>query len=581
MVLSPEQKARRWLRFSALLTALALILFAVDYSGQRLQDTRSATLYRFDHDSWTAIAPAPARSSELGTVFQGQLWLATEAGVFRFDGSSWVECPQALKTRRPAALAASAAGVWALDIYGNLSHFDGTTWRTEGLAGKLPGVTWGTRAAQAASLAAGDDGTLWILWDGLWHYSEGRWAEVRPEGHEVIGARLLGGSAGAAWLAQDGEISEVSPAGGIAKRLHLDLPGIAGRDVYRAFASAGNVWFATAGGFAVSDGTAWRNAAGPPQAGGIVDATAAADGTLFVVAGKPPASVQARIRAALPLLFLSGGIVLLLIYLIYSSDRMRDGQGAAAGPTVSTAFDPRNAIAARRTRAALSQADYRGAMRKLQRLSMGLPSRQILLLQALVLSMSGQPEDAERRCRRALGNGKRSDARFALDRLSGILIDMGKFEEARECLERAISLDAGFDLACLDRAQLMLMEGDDPQQALELAERALEAKPSPAVYCTGRQTAAEIHAVRAWAFAALGRRRDAEVSTQRALDRADQNCPPVVAGIYWRLGRAMAALGDRNAAMIHLRNTALLDPQGKYGDLARAEIEQLSASVTA
>jgi tetratricopeptide (TPR) repeat protein len=582
MAPSLERRSWRWLRFSALLAvAIALLSLSVTYSRRLMRQLRATSLYSFDHGVWKLVAPVPARPIDLGAFSDGSLWAATEDGVLRFDGHAWARCPEALPAGRPAALAANAAGVWVLGFDGILTHFDGHRWTAEPLTGKLPGVTWGAVASEPAALAAGSGGTLWILRDGLWHYADNRWTEVRPGGHEVIGARLLGVSEGAAWLALDGEIQAVAPSGAIESRLSTNSALIAGSAVYRAIGPPGNLLLVTSSGLAVHDGTAWRSLAGPAGSGGVLDAARGLDGGIFAIGAQPVAGVQARLTMALPLLLLYGSDAALLAYLVYSF--LRRNRGTEDRPSsAGSRRDPRNGRATRRTREALNEGDYREAMTRLQSLSFGLPSRHMMLLQTVVLALGGLPEEAEAICRRALGTGTAKADRFALDCLAGVLMDLGRFDEARKCLAEAIALDSEFDLACIDWAELLLLEGGDPERALEFVDRAAAAPPSAAIHCVGRQTDAEIFAVRGWALAAMGKRKDAEVSVQRALNCVDQKCRPVVAGVYWRIGRALETAGERNAAMTHLRNAAMLDPQGKYGNLACKEVAAQSApSVTA
>src|SRR5579872_7496283 len=101
MSVSPERRSRRWPRFSASLGAtIILLLLSADYSRRLIQETRSATLYHFGHNSWKAIAPVPGRPVDLGGIFAGDLWLATDAGVFRFDGRQWLSCRNPFNTRQ-------------------------------------------------------------------------------------------------------------------------------------------------------------------------------------------------------------------------------------------------------------------------------------------------------------------------------------------------------------------------------------------------------------------------------------------------------------------------------------------------
>jgi len=579
MASSVKRGSPSWLRIGAwLAAALVLLLLCVDSSNRLIQQTQSANLYCFSRNLWMTVAPLPRRPLDLGAVFQGQLWVATHDEVDRFDGKSWVPAPQALKTSRPAALAASSAGIWVLDFNGNLSHFDGSAWTFEALAGKLPGVTWGIRGALRPTLAADDDGSVWILWDGLWHRSAGVWTEVRPEGRVVIGARLVGESAGYAWLGSDGKVEAVTPTGVVAARFSADVLGSSVRDVYKVVSVKGAFWLATPAGLAVFDGASWRNLGAPPQSGGVLDAAPAPDGGLYVLGAPPAVGLSARLSLAWPVILLAGAALSLLAYVFRSILRLRrHRRDQGVGPVLGIGFDPRNRFAARWTLQALRECDYRGATRTIRGLSLGLPSRTMLLLEGTALSLGGFPEEAEKRCRRALRRTSGEQSRFALDRLGAILTELGRYDEARECLEEAVQLDDSFDLACADLAELLLTEGGDAARALELAERAAAAKPSPAAYRVGRQLNAEALALRAWALAALGRRLEAEIVVQRTFDAIDQDCPPIVAGVYCRLAMALQSIPDRNAAMTHFRNASMLDPKGRYGNFARGQLSQRSA----
>lgn len=574
-------RVKRWLRFSALLaTAVVLLLLSAEYSNRLIEETRSATLYCFNRNFWMTVGHLPAEPIELGSLYGGKLWLASNEGVLRFDGTRWSLCPEALKTKRPVALAASTSGVWVLDATGNLSHYDGRRWSVESLSSRLPGAAWLTGGAERASLAAGEDNTLWILGNGLWHFDGDEWKEVKADGHRVVEAKLVGESAGRAWLAREDELQSVTAAGKVEARFRV---GVLGRNVYRVIVAPGNLWLATPSGFVVYDGTQWRDLGAPPRTGGLLDAAPAFDGGLFVIAAQPPAGLSGRLGLALPVLMLSLASLLLLIYLIYCLVRLQRQRPRPAERPSTTQTEARDVLRLRShfganwTREALKTGDYRGALQKLQRLSFGFPSRDLLLLEAAVLSMGGLAEEAEQSGRRAVERSSGAGARFALDRLGVILTDLGRYDEARECLEQAIELEDGFDMGWADLAELQLMEGDDSARALELIERAMQAKPSPASYRVGRQMDAETMAIRAWALAAVGKRLEAEVSIQRALSRADQHWKPVVAGIYWRVAMASAAMGDHNAAMSHFRNAAVMDPRGKYGKLCLLQLSQHSA----
>jgi tetratricopeptide (TPR) repeat protein len=406
-------------------------------------------------------------------------------------------------------------------------------------------------------LGAYFEGNLWLATaKGVYRYDGSRWTES-------AGARR---SVPPPWL-------RLPPGSGCWIPTGTAAVGLAGRDVNSVIASPGRLWVGSPGGFDMFDGPEWQNLGAPPHSGGMAAAARAFDGGLFAIAAAPPPGVTARLVLALPLLLLCAAAILLLVYLIYYWRRMRRRESGEPLP-VGTGWDPRNEVATRWTRQALNNADYRGAMRKMRRLGAGLPSGYILLLQGIVLSLGGMPEEAERRCRRALRRSSGARTRFALDRLATVLADLGRYEEARPFLEEAVELYDDFDLANADLAELLLLEGFDCERALDLVERAMVVDPSPASYSVGRLIDAEWMALRAWALAGVGRRLDAEICAQRTLDRVAQKSHPAAAGVYWRLGMALERIADDNAAVHHSQNAAMVDAQGKYGILANLQIEQ-------
>lgn len=578
-----DGRAQGGLRIAALLlVAVALGWFAA-HSYIRLNvETESGTLFHLLSGSWTAAAPLPGALVGSSAAFHNQVWVATEDSVLRLDGNRWTRLPEVLKTKSAATLAANSSSLWVLDRYGNLMQFDGRHWSAIALAGKLPGVNWGPRGIDRPAMAAAADGSLWILWDGLWHSSASGWNEVRPGGNEVIGARLVGADQTHAWLVRDGELQAVTPAGAIEAHLRPDAAGFPVAAVLDVIPEQTGIWVAGATGLALYDGSTWHAAGLPPGTSAILDATAATNRGLWVI-GYQPLGLPARLKLALPMLSFSGATLVLLIYLAYSLFRLRQERLANA-PAVS-GFDPRNLLADRWTAEALYHGDYTGALQRLHRLALGLPNRHILMREGTVLAFAGHFEEAEDRCRRAVGRsleagGHEAVSPPALDCLATVLIDLKRFDEAHQWLDEALRKHPGFAPAQINLAELVLLESRHPEQALELIDEVLASDLSRAPKCPGRDLASEAAAIRAWALAACGKKREAEGAIRRAPDTVDQKFRPALAGVYWRTGMALEALHEHNSAVTHFHAAMKLDPDGKYGKRAQQQLQQHTMSDT-
>lgn len=249
------------------------------------------------------------------TLSADELWGATDMGVIHFDGQSWHAYPEALKTSTPAAIVAGDSGVWVVDEYGNLSHFDGKSWSIRNLTGDLDvvprsdGQDW-----NVPDLVMTAGGTPWIWWHGLWQQEGGHWRELKPAGIDLKDAALLGQDADQVWFELPGEIVAVTAEGRV--RAHY---GIAGAGVskhaqfYRIAASGGRIWLATGSGLMVFDRNQWTNAGQPPGTVAVTDVAPGEHGSVWVVGeSQPLASIVWWLMPSLG----GGGIALAVIGLL-------------------------------------------------------------------------------------------------------------------------------------------------------------------------------------------------------------------------------------------------------------------------
>ena len=136
-------------------------------------------LAQLHHTAWRVQDGAPGQITALAQTTDGYLWLATQIGLYRFDGVQFerYEPPagEALPATSVSALHASPdGGLWVGFRYGAVSHIDGTRLSHYGQAQGLPSGT-------VFSFARDADGRLWAAtFTGLVYLQGGRWHALGP-----------------------------------------------------------------------------------------------------------------------------------------------------------------------------------------------------------------------------------------------------------------------------------------------------------------------------------------------------------------------------------------------------------------
>jgi len=241
-----------------------------------------------------------------------EVWGATVEGVVRFDGQSWRLYPDALKAHSPLKTVAGRSGVWVIDDDGNLSHFDGSTWKIQSLNSILPGARLDDQDdVNLSGLTMTGDGRVWVFWRGLWCTEGDEWREVRPPGVDLWAADLIGQDAEHVWLWLWGtsEIAAVAPDGKVSARYGPKELGIAERaSISRLVSSGGRIWMATQTGLLTFDGTRWQNLGRPPGTVVVTDVALGPDGSVWAVGERRPLARIAR-WVALPLAGCAGALI--------------------------------------------------------------------------------------------------------------------------------------------------------------------------------------------------------------------------------------------------------------------------------
>jgi len=229
----------------------------------------------------------------------------------------------------------------------------------------------------------------------------------------------------------------------------------------------------------------------------------------------------------------------------------------------------------------------------------------------LDLLLAGQPVKAERYYRKSMAMLDTSDQVRPLVCLASALMDQGRYDESRECLERALELGDSTGSGQGSMAYLLLKMGTDPEKALEMADLAVELTTHTSrrdIYFGGEVSndlrRATYWARRAHALAQLSRRAEARQAIDRALRiveaakaEAQQTRPHnsilvmmvlgsrrlnhhrdlAIATTHWRIGLAFLALENSSEAIDHFRITRDTDHRGKYRRLAQRQLMQLES----
>jgi hypothetical protein len=259
---------------------------------------RRGGLCRLDGDHWTYFGGqqfgTPTDWLPGGFALRGEeVWAAGADGAVQFDGRSWHLYPDALKTPRPTDIVAGSSGVWIVDEDGNLSHFDGSGWTTQSLAGVVPaepppGQSEGDDDPRLAMTA---DGRVWVSWRGLWRQDGDSWREVRSPGLNLAEALPVGQDAENVWLLlfRTNEIAEMTPEGRVAAHhgwREMGVPKSA--DFGRLAASNGQIWTPSSSGLLAFGGGRWTNRGLPPGCTTLTNVALAPDRSVWVLGDNRP-----------------------------------------------------------------------------------------------------------------------------------------------------------------------------------------------------------------------------------------------------------------------------------------------------
>ena len=249
---------------------------------------------QFHHTAWTVREGAPGQITALAQTTDGYLWLATQVGLYRFDGVQFERYDppgdQAFPATSISTLYATAdGGLWIGFRYGAVSCLRDERLTHYGEAQGLPTST-------VFRFARTPDGRLWAAtFSGLVYLREGRWHRVEPAWRApgTQARSVFTDREGTLWLATEDGLARLRKGARAFETLDIRV----GRISQMAQAADGSLWIAENEGGVRRlplDGVVAPAAIVAPSAGLLFDR----DGTLW--ASTMGEGVQRRARPLQP-----------------------------------------------------------------------------------------------------------------------------------------------------------------------------------------------------------------------------------------------------------------------------------------
>jgi len=259
--------------------------------------------------------------------------------------------------------------------------------------------------------------------------------------------------------------------------------------------------------------------------------------------------------------------IVLLVLLLFARGRDNDAIRKAKRTTAGV----------RAVMAAYRAGDYAAGLQASEKLMDGTTrTPEYFMFRGYMLHQLGRLNEAESSFRQALP--LRSDPHqraLSLNSLASVLMDQERFTEAITFYENASQVwpDRGASLRGI--AEVWLRQGREPTQALEQARHAVEIDRN----ATGMSKEVlsdrlgEDLAVLAWALAANAQDpAEVEAALAEAFKLCGRKSVSIVAQIHYHAGRAYLALASRNRSNDHFRQAEQIDPNGRFGRMARAAL---------
>jgi hypothetical protein len=231
-------------------------------------------------------------------------------------------------------------------------------------------------------------------------------------------------------------------------------------------------------------------------------------------------------------------------------------------------------------RQALANADYQEALRRAKHLVVKVPNAVVMRFNVgTAQSFAGQYVDAEATYRAILQDTLVNDryllfSALVMTNLGYVFLHQARYPEASRAFEGALKLDPKAGHAVAGSAEVYLFQRIQTQKALDIIINYLH-KVLVGGRVSDRTVWGDVLGDEAWAFAMLGKQREAEASLADAFQRMDHSFKPGMAGLHYRAGQVYKRT-KRAKAIKEFERAVALDPIGTWGRLARQALQELS-----
>src|SRR5262249_20590517 len=160
--------------------------------------------------------------------------------------------------------------------------------------------------------------------------------------------------------------------------------------------------------------------------------------------------------------------------------------------------------------------------------------------------------------------------------LGHVMLQAGRYDEARECFDSSLRAFPGRGSGYRSVAELHLLRGDDPVEALRWAKLGIEHEQADRQITPDlrKTNLGEHQAILAWATAAASKDHAAVARLiAEAVEGVAASSVATRAQVHYHSGRAHAELGDSQASAQHYREAAKLDSHRNWGRAADAALK--------
>src|ERR1700736_1282100 len=195
-------------RFQSLCTYVAALMLTAPACALS-PDLR---IKQFYHTAWTAKEGAPTGIQALAQTKDGYLWIASQAGLFRFDGARFERIDDIRGQKLPSSnlyllWAPPSGGLWASYAFGGVSFINNGRITNYGEREGLPVGT-------VLDFAQDKSGTVWVATTrGLRRFDGSQWVDVSAELRlpKIYRSKVSFDRSGTLWIAVDNSVMYLQP----------------------------------------------------------------------------------------------------------------------------------------------------------------------------------------------------------------------------------------------------------------------------------------------------------------------------------------------------------------------------------